>query len=95
MQPIEQILESHGVVLQSHTEALDKIQKDTADGLFFRKVATGAAIAGALFAAVRLTDIYMAVKDRRRRNPAGSTPYAVIAAGLGAGAFFYLTRGRG
>jgi len=46
--------------------ALVKIQKSSEEQLFWRKIATAATIAGALFAMVRLSDIYFAVKARRR-----------------------------
>jgi hypothetical protein len=52
--------------LTAHSALLEKLQKDTEKTLLFRKIATGAAIAGALFAAIRLTDIWLAVKARRR-----------------------------
>ena len=51
--------------LQAHSEALARIEKRTADILYWRKIATGAAVAGAVFAAIRLTDIWLAVKRRR------------------------------
>lgn len=55
---VEEMLRQHGV-------ALATIQKHSAETLLFRKIATGAAIAGAIFAAVRLSDIYFAVKARK------------------------------
>ena len=51
--------------LAAHSATLARIEQATAASLWWRKVATGAAIAGALFAAVRLTDIWLAVKRRR------------------------------
>jgi hypothetical protein len=51
--------------LRAQQALLERIQRDTEKDLFFRKIATGAAIAGALFAAVRLTDIWLAVRRRR------------------------------
>jgi anti-sigma-K factor RskA len=54
--------------LAAQAEALARIERATAETLWWRKVATGAAIAGALFAAVRLTDIWLAVKRRKREK---------------------------
>lgn len=54
-------------VLAAHGEELRAIRETSERDLFFRKIATGAAIAGALFAAVRLTDIWLAVKRGRPR----------------------------
>jgi hypothetical protein len=45
---------------------LERIEKLHEETLRWRKWATYATIAGALFAAVRLTDIYLAVKRRKR-----------------------------
>ena len=58
---IEEALRQQGADLVS-------IKKTAEKDLFWRKIATGAAIAGALFAAVRLTDIWLAVKRRRRES---------------------------
>lgn len=55
---VEQILAKHGAALQS-------IQAQSEETLLFRKIATVATVAGALFALVRLSDIYFAVKARR------------------------------
>jgi hypothetical protein len=44
---------------------LTSLKKTAEDELYWRKIATGAAIAGALFAAVRLTDIWLAVRRRK------------------------------
>lgn len=52
--------------LKEQGKTLEQINKTAERDLFYRKVATGAAVAGALFAAVRLTDIWLAVKARRR-----------------------------
>lgn len=52
-------------ILERHGAALARIQASSEEGLLFRKIATGAAIAGALFAAIRLSDIYFAIKARR------------------------------
>jgi len=46
--------------------ALARIQKASEEQLLFRKVATVATVAGALFAMIRLSDIYFAVKARRK-----------------------------
>lgn len=54
--------------LLAHSKSLDALKKTNQDMLLWRKVATGATIAGALFAMIRLTDIYFAVK-RRRQEP--------------------------
>jgi hypothetical protein len=53
------------LTLEEIAVRIDKLQITAERDLFFRKIATGAAIAGALFAAVRLTDIWLAVKRRR------------------------------
>lgn len=55
---IDEILREQGI-------ALARIQKTAEEQLLWRKVATGAAIAGALFAMIRLSDIYFAVKARK------------------------------
>lgn len=52
--------------LAAHSAALARIERTTTETLRWRKIATGAAIAGALFAAIRLTDIWLAVKARKR-----------------------------
>ena len=51
--------------LAAQAEALARIERSTSETLMWRKIATGAAIAGALFAMVRLTDIWIAVKRRK------------------------------
>ena len=56
---VEQMLRKHGIALQ-------RIQSAAEEQLLFRKIATVAAVAGALFAAIRLSDIYFAVKARRK-----------------------------
>ena len=55
---VDEILREQGI-------ALARIQKSSEEGLLFRKIATGATIAGALFAMIRLSDIYFAVKARK------------------------------
>lgn len=45
---------------------LAKLHETAKKDLYWRKIATGAAIAGALFAAVRLTDIWLAVRRGRQ-----------------------------
>ena len=52
----------------AHQAELERLHKTAQEELFWRKIATGAAIAGALFAAARLTDIWLAVKSRRRSS---------------------------
>lgn len=54
--------------LKAHSAALERLNKTAEQELFFRKIATAAAVAGALFAAVRLTDIWLAVKARKRQQ---------------------------
>lgn len=53
-------------VLDEHGRILEDIQKHNRDMILWRKIATAATVAGALFAAIRLSDIYFAVKARRR-----------------------------
>jgi len=55
---VEEILRNQGI-------ALARIQKASEEQLLFRKIATAAAVAGALFAMIRLSDIYFAVKARK------------------------------
>jgi hypothetical protein len=55
---VDEILKAQGI-------ALARIQKSSEETLLFRKIATGATIAGALFAMIRLSDIYFAVKARK------------------------------
>lgn len=54
--------------VKAHGEALERLNVTAESELFFRKVATFAAVAGALFAAVRLTDIWLAVKRRKAQE---------------------------
>jgi hypothetical protein len=56
---VEDILKAQGI-------ALARIQKASEEQLLFRKIATVATVAGALFAMIRLSDIYFAVKARRK-----------------------------
>lgn len=56
---IERAIKAHGAALKRLNEIAER-------DLFFRKITTAAAVAGALFAAVRLTDIWLAVKARKR-----------------------------
>ena len=49
-------------------ETLAKMEKDTASMLKWRKIATIGTLAGALFALVRLSDIYFAVKARKGKH---------------------------
>lgn len=53
-------------VLADQKARLERIETLHEETLKWRKWATYATIAGALFAAVRLTDIYLAVKRRKR-----------------------------
>lgn len=55
---VEEILKAQGL-------ALARIQRASEENLMFRKIATVAAVAGALFAMIRLSDIYFAVKARK------------------------------
>jgi len=55
---LEELLKAQGI-------AITRIQKSSEENLMFRKIATAAAVAGALFAMIRLSDIYFAVKARR------------------------------
>jgi len=55
---LEELLKAQGL-------AISRIQKSSEENLMFRKIATAAAVAGALFAMIRLSDIYFAVKARR------------------------------
>ena len=52
--------------LKAHSAALARIKKSSEEQLLFRRIATVATVAGALFAMIRLTDIYFAVKARRK-----------------------------
>jgi hypothetical protein len=52
-------------MLRRQEAALARIQRSSEEQLFWRKIATGAAVAGAIFAAIRLSDIYFAVKARK------------------------------
>lgn len=61
---VEEILRAQGI-------ALARIQKASEEQLLFRKIATVATVAGALFAMIRLSDIYFAVKARRKSEPRG------------------------
>ena len=55
-------------ILDAHTQALERIEKVSEEQLLFRKVATFAAVAGALFAMLRLSEIYIAIQDRKQRH---------------------------
>lgn len=57
---LEDLLHAQGL-------AISRIQRASEENLLFRKIATGAAVAGALFAMIRLSDIYFAVKARKAR----------------------------
>ena len=48
--------------LVSHGEVLKDIQTKAAEELRWRKIATAATVAGAVFALIRLSDIYFALK---------------------------------
>jgi hypothetical protein len=54
------------VILDEHTEALTELRDRAARSERLRKIATVATVAGALFAAIRLTDIWLAVRRRQR-----------------------------
>lgn len=54
--------------MRVHGEALEKLNETAERELFWRRVAAAAAVAGALFAAVRLTDIWLAVRARKRQR---------------------------
>lgn len=58
---IEATLKAQGIALARLNETAER-------ELFYRKISTYAAIAGALFAAVRLTDIWLAVKARKKQQ---------------------------
>lgn len=51
--------------LRAHSAELERLNKTAERELLYRKIAAAAAVAGALFAAVRLTDIWLAVRRRR------------------------------
>lgn len=51
--------------LKRQEARLERIQELSEKELFYRKVATGAAIVGGLMALTKLADIYRAVKQRR------------------------------
>lgn len=53
--------------LRRQEERLAKIQDLADKELFYRKIATGAAIIGGLMALTKLSDIWRAVKSRRGR----------------------------
>lgn len=53
--------------LREQRVLLMRLNKTAERELFWRKISTGAAVAGALFAAVRLTDIWLAVRARRKQ----------------------------
>lgn len=62
---IQELLRVQGEAIRRQGEVLDRIQQAARDELLWRKVATAATVAGALFAAARLSEIYFAVKRRR------------------------------
>lgn len=57
-------------VLEMHGQALERIEKVAEEQLLFRKIATIAAVAGAAFAMLRLTEIWLAVQERKERRSA-------------------------
>jgi len=59
-------------LLLKHTQALERIEADAKEQLLFRKIATVAAVAGAAFALLRLTDIYLAFEERKERRTRSS-----------------------
>lgn len=63
---LSETLEEHGAALGHLRGQLERLEDISAKQLFWRRIATIAAVAGALFAAIRLTDIWLAVRDRRR-----------------------------
>lgn len=57
-------------ILEMHGQALERIEKVAEEQLLFRKIATIAAVAGAAFAMLRLTEIWLAVQERKERRSA-------------------------
>ena len=51
--------------LASQSETLKDIQAKAAEELKWRKIASAATVAGAVFALIRLSDIYFAIKRSR------------------------------
>ncbi len=51
--------------LKAQAADLDRIKKVAEEDLYWRKIATYAGVAGAIVAAIRLTDIWIALRRRR------------------------------